>query len=211
VVVVGHEADLHALGFVRDPQAALARQPADRVLGEVADREERAAELALAQGEEHVRLVLPRVPPLQERRPPAPPLDARVVARRDEVGAHGVREVHQLPELEVAVAGHAGIGRGAAVVLGDEVVDDAGEGLLEVEGIEGDLQEVRHPAGVVGVLDGAAALPARAGGGTRGLRPVPHEDSGHAVPGAAQEEGRDAGVDPPAHRQEHVGHAARLA
>ncbi len=81
------------------------------------------------------------------------------MAGREVVGVEGQRAVEQGAELDVLVAGQAGVGRAAARVLGDEVVDDAAvEVLFEVHHVVGDAQHVGRGAGVVDVLDAAAAL-----------------------------------------------------
>src|SRR3970282_408325 len=82
----------------------------------------------------------------------------RVVAGRQVVGAQGQRVLQQRPELHAVVASQAGVGRAGARVLPHEAIDDAGGELpLEVQHVVRDAQPVAGGAGVVRVLDGAAA------------------------------------------------------
>ena len=66
VVAVGHEADLLAVRLVRDTQAPRERDPPDVVFRHLTDREQRARELRLGQGEEEIRLVLAMVDAAQQ-------------------------------------------------------------------------------------------------------------------------------------------------
>ena len=78
--------------------------------------------------------------------------------RGDELGPDAVGIVEQLAELEPVVALHARVGRAAAGVFVDEVVDDLPELGLQVQGIKRNVQPVGHAAGVLGVAGRAAAL-----------------------------------------------------
>ena len=62
----------------------------------------------------------------------------------------------QLAELEPGVANDARVGRAAGEVLVGEVVDDPAEMLLEVEGVERDVEPIRDAAPVARI-DGRAA------------------------------------------------------
>ncbi len=84
--------------------------------------------------------------------------DAGVVAGGDEVRADGFGVAGELAEFQVFVAADAGVGGAAAIIFADEVVDDAAEIVLEVEGVKGDIQQSGDVAGVGGVGGGAAAL-----------------------------------------------------
>src|SRR5258708_30667213 len=100
-------------------------------------------------------------------------------------GADGVETKRDGPvedgsELDLLVAPQARIGRVAARVLRDEVVDDiGGEALGQVPYVEGDAYHVGRAPGVPGILARAAAPSARA------VRPRVgrhgHVDSGHLV------------------------------
>ena len=64
----------------------------------------------------------------------------------------------ELVELEVVVAEGAGNGRAAGEVLGDEGADDlVFEAVLGVDEVVGDAEVLGDAAGVVDVVDGAAA------------------------------------------------------
>src|SRR6267378_1878662 len=84
IVVVGHEADLLALGLVGRDEAESARVRADLVLGEIADRKMRRRKLRLIERPEEIGLVLARVAPAPQEPAPARrvPRDARVMAGR---------------------------------------------------------------------------------------------------------------------------------
>ena len=75
-----------------------------------------------------------------------------------EVGADAVGIVEQPAELQPGVADDARIGRSTGSVLGDEVIDDPREFLLEVDRVERDIEHVGHAAGVGGIGGGAATL-----------------------------------------------------
>src|SRR5581483_5848673 len=82
----------------------------------------------------------------------------RVVAGGDLVGADGARGGEELIELEVVVAEGAGDGCAAGEVLGDEGADDLGlEAVLCVDEIVGDAEVLGDAAGVVDIVNGAAA------------------------------------------------------
>ena len=80
------------------------------------------------------------------------------MARGHVVGPDAVGIVEQSAELQPRVADDAGIGRSAGGVLGDEVIDDPVELLLEVDGVERDIELIGHSPGVGGVGGGAATL-----------------------------------------------------
>ena len=130
--------------------------------------------------------------------------DARVVAGREVVGVHRQGAVEEGAELDVLIAGQAGVGRAAALVLRDEVVDDlAAELLLEVHRVVRDSQHVGRGAGVIDVLDAAAALLVAAGAGI-GIGPQTHRDANDVVALAHQQARRDGGIDAATHRHDHA-------
>ena len=124
-----------------------------------------------------------------------------MVTGDDRVEAERQRPVQHGRELDLLVAAQARVRRPAGGVLGDEVVDDVlGEALGEVPHVERDAELVGDPAGVVRVLDAAAA----AGAAAQRL-PVRRErevDTGDVVPGVDRQRGGDRGVHSPAHRGE---------
>src|SRR2546421_675839 len=83
IVVVGHEADLLALGLVGRDEAESARVGADRVLVEIPDGKMRRGKLRLIERPEEIGLVLARVAAAPQEPAPARrvPRDARVMAR----------------------------------------------------------------------------------------------------------------------------------
>ena len=83
---------------------------------------------------------------------------AGVVARCDAVRADLAGGDEELIELEVVVAEGAGDGGSSGEVLGDEGLDDLGfEAVLLVDDVVGDVELLGYVAGVVDVVDGAAA------------------------------------------------------
>ena len=83
---------------------------------------------------------------------------AGVVAGGDAVGADLAGGDEELVELEVVVAEGAGDGGAAGEVLADEGLDDFGfEAVLLVDDVVGDVELLGYVAGVVDVVDGAAA------------------------------------------------------
>ena len=119
---------------------------------------------------------------------------ARVVAGGDGVEAQGQGPLEEGVELDALVAAHTGIGGAPGAVLVEEVGHDP---LLELLGqvphIEGDAQDLGGPAGVGGVLDGAAAARARTGlGPVAGQGHVDAHDLIASVDGARR---RHGGVD----------------
>ena len=105
------------------------------------------------------------------------------------VQEHGPAE--EEVELDLVVAGQAGVGCSAPTVLLDEVVDHVLlELALEVEDVMGSVDELAYSSGVVHVLDRAAAL----GKGREVVAqggPEAHGDADDVISLALQEEGRD--------------------
>ncbi len=85
-------------------------------------------------------------------------LVAGVVAGGDAVGADLAGGDEQLVELQVVVAERAGDGRASGEILVDEGADDVAlEAVLLVDDVVGDAEVLGDAAGVVDVIDGAAA------------------------------------------------------
>ena len=119
---------------------------------------------------------------------------------RDVVGIQKHGPAEQEVELDLVVARETGMRSPAPVILFDEVVHDVRLKLaLEVLHVVGDADGLAHPAGVLHVLDRAAAL--AVGGNVVALhRPQPHRDADDLVALLMQQQGRHGGVNPPAHR-----------
>ena len=132
----------------------------------------------------------------------------------DKRGADAVGVVEELAEFEPVVALHARIGRAAASVFVDEVVDDLAEFGLQVEGIERNVQPVGDAAGIFGIAGRAAALlmvsplieyrqpeTRLAIDGTRllGFLAVPHEYADDFMPGLFEQPGGDARINAAGH------------
>src|SRR5262249_39329144 len=154
-------------------------------------------------------LVLGRVGGAVQLGLPAAGDDAGVVPRGHVVGPELPAVVPELAELEPVVADDAGVGRPPGQVLVGEVVHDAGEVVLEVQGVEGQVQPVRDPAGVAGVHGAAAALlvggPAVLGRVDAGA----HEQADHLVALLLEQQRGHGAVHAAAHRPHHApGHGA---
>ena len=117
--------------------------------------------------------------------------EAGVMAGGDIVGVELEGAVHEEVDLDAVVASDAGVEGTAALVLGEEVVDDVGAELaLGVDDVVACAEGVADAAGVVDVFDGAAAL-----GEGRGVRaldgPEPEGDADDLVTLAGEEERGD--------------------
>ncbi len=195
-VTVGDEADVVAVGLLRDRQAAALCLGADLVLRGhgVAQREHGVGELPLVQDAEDVRLVLGLVGgAVQFARAVGEGDDLRVVAGAHRVEAEREGLVEQRRELDLLVAAQARVGGAPGLVLGDEVLHHVlAEAFRQVPDVEGDADHVRGAAGVAGVLDGAAA----AGAGAEGLRVRGERQvhPGHVVARLGGAGGGDGGV-----------------
>ena len=203
VVAVGDEADVVAVGLVGDEQPASRGLLAHGRLGGVAEREQRVAQLLLVEHPEHVRLVLAVVDrPVHLDQPVLAGAQLRVVAGRDRVEPQPERPVEHGGELDLLVAPQARVGCPAGGVLVHEVLDHVVvEPLGEVPDVERDADHVGGPAGVVGVLDRAAA--AGAGAVRRGVAREREVDAGDVVARLDRAGRGDGGVDAAGHGSDH--------
>ena len=104
-VLAPHEAHVHALGLLRGAQPEAGGVGPHLGLRELADRQQRAAQLRLAEHVEDVRLVLGRVDATtQPERPAASRAHPRVVPGGERVEPERLGPVEQLPELDRPVA-----------------------------------------------------------------------------------------------------------
>ena len=135
------------------------------------------------------------------------------MSRRDVVGVEEHSSPQKEVELDLVVAGEAGVGGAAMVVLAAEVVDDVGLKLaLEVLDVVGHTDRLADLPGVLDVLHRAATpgerwqvLPLGA--------PESHRDADYVVPQLLQKKGGDGGVHPSAHGDDHstLAHIESLA
>ena len=205
---------LSGLSATSSPRRA-ASSRTSRLRG-VAEREHRVGELLAGQHAEHVGLVLGRVDRAVQLGTVGALHDLRVVAGGHGVEAERQRAVEHGGELDLLVAAQARVRGAAGGVLVHEVLDDVlVEPLGEVPDVERDADHVGGAAGVVGVLERAAAARARAVG--RGVAREGEVDAGDVVAGLGGPGGGDGGVDAAGHRGEdahcqppaHAGDAAR--
>ncbi len=129
----------------------------------------------------------------------------RVVAGGDRVEAEPQRPVEDGGELDLLVAAQARVGRAAGGVLVHEVLDHVlVEAVAQVPDVERDADDVGRPAGVVAVLDRAAA--AGAGAVRRRVARQRQVDAGDVVAGLDRAGGGDGGVDAAGHGSDDLRH-----
>lgn len=160
VVAIGDEADFLAVGFFGDGEAEGEGELADFGLDHGAEGEEGAGELGLGEAPEEVGLVFGGVGGAEELVAVEGGVEADlgVVAGGDFIGADAVGHFEELVELDEVIAEGAGDGCFAGDVIGDEGFDDVVlEGLFEVDDVEGDAEGLGDEAGVVDIVEGAAA------------------------------------------------------
>ena len=193
---------LSGLSATSSPRRAASR--ADVGLGGVAEREQRVRELLLVEHAEHVGLVLAVVDgPVHLDQPVVAGAQLGVVTGRDRVEAERQRPVEHRGELDLLVAAQARVGRAAGGVLVHEVLDHVlVEALGQVPDVERDADHVGGPAGVVGVLDRAAA--AGAGAVRRGVAREREVDAGDVVAGLDGAGRGDGRVDAAGHGGEDL-------
>ena len=166
VVAIGDEADLLRVGLGGDFEAGLGSEDADVWLTHFTEGEQGVGELVLRQAKEEVGLILGAISGPGENPSVADGVKVvtRVVAGGDARRADLAGSEEELIELEVVVAEGAGDGGAAGEVLGDEGADDVGlEAVLLIDHVVGDVEAIGDVAGVVYVVDGAAATLGRLG------------------------------------------------
>ncbi len=206
VVAAGDEADLLRVGLLGDGEACVGGHLADGWLLHLAEGEDGAAELLLREAEEEVGLVFGLVfwPGKYPSLTGLVKAIAGVVPGGDTVGADLSGGGEELVELEVVVAESAGDGGSAGEVLADEGLDHIGfEALLLVDDVVGDVELLGDVAGVVDVVDGAAAALDRFGhalvSGEAALIPELEGEADEFVALSAQEGGDGGRVDSSGH------------
>jgi hypothetical protein len=202
------EADLVAVGLVRDSQPQLPRQrPYFRLL-ERTDGKHRVRELILRQREQEIGLILRRIDAALEDVAAGGlvALDPRVVSSRDEPRPKALGARRQGRELQVAVAVHAGDRRPACRVLADEVRHDRlAELPLEVDDVVGNSDLRRDPARVVEIVDRAARPEAHLAIRVRPRMVVQlHREADDLVSLARQQRGSDRGIDSAGHGYDYA-------
>ena len=187
------------------PAARVGGLRAHRGLRRDAEREQRVPQLVLVEHAEHVGLVLAVVDRPGASRPARRRAGAqlRVVPGRHRVEAEAERPVQDGGELDLLVAAQARVGSAPGGVLVHEVVDHVlVEPFGQVPDVERDADHVGGPAGVVGVLDRAAAARARAV--RRGVARQREVDAGDVVAGLGGPGGGDRGVHAAGHGGEDL-------
>jgi len=132
--------------------------------------------------------------------------EAGVVAGGDGVAPELVGAAQQRVPLDVRVAEHARVGRASGEVLRRErVLDVRAERVAQVEHEVREAEAQRHGAGVVHVVERAAAhLLARLGAGGLVVGPRLHRDADDLVPFLVQQHRRHRRIDAAGHRHERA-------
>ena len=194
---LGDEADILAFGLCGGSQPEFGGELAQFNLAVVADRKPQAGQVSLGEHVEHVGLILRAVDTALQPSSAALGADANVMARDQPVEAQPAGTVQQHVELDVPVAGNARVGRTALTVCIyvrlDHIALELGR-VVEDEMVDAEL--LAHPAGIVHVGDGAAAL-------VLGTAPQLQCDADHFVPLANAQGRGDRTVDAARHGNQH--------
>src|ERR1019366_9234234 len=166
VVAVGDEADLLAIALGGHGETHGARDVAHFGLMQFAERKQSARQLRLGQAEEEVGLIFGLIHGAQQLIAPAGGVeaDARVMGGGHVVRAHGIGHLQEAFELDVVIAEGAGDGGASGEILLDEGLHHVLFELpLEVDDVVGDANLLGDAAGVVDIVEGAAASGPRGG------------------------------------------------
>ena len=205
VVAVGHKADFAALRLVGHAQAQLRGQLAHLALAHPAQREQRPRQLLLGQAEEEIRLIARMVNAAQQQAAAGVFVagGARVVAGGDRLRADALGRFEEAVELDEVVAEGAGDGRAAGNVVVHKRLDHLRfEAVFEIDHVVGNAEVLRGPAGIVNVVERAAAARCAAGGNQIGhALPVPqlHGHADHVCALPPEQSGGGGGIDASAH------------
>ena len=157
VAAGGHEADVLAVGLRRRRQPEVAGELARRVLLQIAKREAQEAELLARGREQEIALVaLGIAAPVKLEAGPAR-LAPHIMAGGERRGAELLGGLQQVAELDLLIAGDARHRRLAGeIAVGERVHHVLREPRLIVEHVMGNAESLRHAAGILNVLAGAA-------------------------------------------------------
>ena len=209
VVAGGDKADVLAVGLAGVGQPGGGGQLADFVFRIVADGHQGSGQLLLAHPEQHIGLVFVGV-----HAPPQRPADgvgvaiaipvpggndAGVVAGSDILRLHGAGALRQKAELDLVVAGDAGMGGAPGFVLAPEIVNDESAELpLHIEDIMRHAQNAADGAGILNIVQRAAAP---IGGGQVGLVNIVkfHRNADDRAALPMQQQGSDRRIHAAAH------------
>lgn len=166
-----HEADLLALELVGHREPGREGGVAHPGLAPGSEREEQVGEQLGGHREQEVGLVLVLVHPLQEPEAAGGRPEPSIVPGGERLAAEGAGAPHQPLQLHEGVAAHAGVG-GAALEVGAH--EGAHHLVLErapgVHHVEGYVERLGHPAGVLEVVGGQQARGARGFSGSGSCR-----------------------------------------
>ena len=161
VIPVRHKADILALLLLGGDEAALLRKAPHLRFGKLPQGKAQMGELPLAQGVEHIALILALIQGLAQFIAPGLPVlgDAGVMAGDKTVKAPLQGQVQQGPELQEVVTVDAGVGGLAAFIGLGEAPDHGGaKDAGEVQGLVGDAQLKADIGRILRVPVRAAAL-----------------------------------------------------
>src|SRR5262249_39432953 len=99
----------------------------------------------------------------------------------DEIAFELLAERPELTKLEPVVAHDAGVRRAAREIFIREVIDDAIEFLLEIEGVKRNVEPIRDAPAIASVDRRATTLLAVASAIVRTMRASAHEQPDHVV------------------------------
>src|SRR5260221_8756718 len=199
-----HEADVLAVVLVGDREAEPARKLPRLGLGLVAKREAQRLELLARGGKEEIALIALLLARAIERAAAArerPRGD--VMSGRQHLGAELARGREQIAELDRLVALDARHRRLARhIALGEAVDHHFLEAALVVEHVVGNADPLRHRAGVIDILAGAAGTLAM---GRRAMVVELQRDADDVVALGLEQRRRDPGIDATRHCDDHAG------
>src|SRR5947209_10321428 len=161
-----HEADVLAVVLLRNRKIEPPRQLAHLLLGVAAKRKADETELGGGSGKQKITLVAPGIPgAIEPARAVGLGAGLHVVPSRQRVGAEIARNIKEIGEFDLLVAGDAGHRRrSAGIPLCKGNNDALAETGLEVEDVMGNAKTGGDVAGIAHVAAGTASLAARDSG-----------------------------------------------
>ncbi len=200
---LAEEADALAVPFSGIDEAMLMSDFADLGFGKLADGEEGAGNLRLAEKGEKIALVLVRIAAFEEGGGAVGEVaPAAVMPGGDALKPVAESPLEEDAEFHIAVAEHIGVGGNAIAVSVDEVIDDGAAVFPDkVDDLEGDAELVADGTGVFDILLGGAAAE-----DIGFIHPNLDVSSRDVVPLFLEQEGGDGAVHPAGHGDKNLLH-----